>query len=187
MATTAAGRGRSGPSESAQLITAPCEKPPRTMRSSGTGSASRKAREQRHRRVERRRVGRRDPGQRVPVTAARRQPERAARRDAEEPPVGVEQVEEREEVVLVRPAAVEKDERSLWLACGLAPASDELGHARGARGSGSGVSVCSTWARRCSNAGGRISASPRCSGSSSMPNPGPSVASSKRTPLGSRK
>ena len=102
------------------------------------------------------------------MTAARRQAERAAWSDAEEPPVGVEQVEEREEVVLVRSAAVEKDERALRLAGGLAPASDELAHARGARGSGSGVSVCSTWERRCSNAGGRMSASPRCCGSSSI-------------------
>ena len=55
------------------------------------------------------------------------------------------------------------------------------------RGSGSGVRIGSIWERRCSNAGGRISDSPRCSGSSSSENPGPSVAISKRTPLGSRK
>ena len=127
------------------------------------------------------------PRERVPVTSARRELEGAAGRDAEEPPVGVEEIEEREEIVLVRTATVEQDERARRLAGGLAPASDELAHARGARGSGSGVSVCSTWPRRCSNAGGRISASPRCAGSSSTPKPGPSVASSKRTPLGSRK
>ena len=39
-ATIPAGRGRSVPSPSAKLITAPCEKPPSTVRSSGTGSAS---------------------------------------------------------------------------------------------------------------------------------------------------
>ena len=116
-----------------------------------------------------------------------RQPERAARRHAEEPALGVEQVEQREEVVLVRPPAVEEDERSLGLARGLAPARDELRHAPVGRGLGSGVSLFSTSSRRCSKAGGRISASPRCSGSSSIPNPGPSVASSNSTPLGSRK
>ena len=45
----------------------------------------------------------------------------------------------------------------------------------------------STCERRCSKAGGRTSDSPRWSGSSSTEKPGPSVASSKRTPLGSRK
>ena len=39
--------------------------------------------------------------------------------------------------------------------------------------SGSGVSIGSIWARRCSNAGGRMSVSPRCAGSSSIAKPGP--------------
>jgi hypothetical protein len=55
------------------------------------------------------------------------------------------------------------------------------------RGLGSGVRTGSSCARRCSKAGGRTSASPRCSGSSSTAKPGPFVAISKRTPLGSRK
>jgi hypothetical protein len=55
------------------------------------------------------------------------------------------------------------------------------------RGFGSGVSTCSTCSRRCSNAGGSESRSPRCSSCSSAVNPGPSVAISNSTPLGSRK
>jgi hypothetical protein len=39
-ATSAAGRGRSLPSPSAYDITAPCEKPPSTVRSVGTPMAS---------------------------------------------------------------------------------------------------------------------------------------------------
>jgi hypothetical protein len=64
--------------------------------------------------------------------------------------------------------------------------ADQAVRAQG-RGSGIGVRIGSTCSRRCSNAGGRISASPRCSASSSTPKPGPSVAISKSTPLGSRK
>ena len=56
-----------------------------------------------------------------------------------------------------------------------------------ARGFSSGVRTASTCDRRCSNAGGRTNVSPRCSGASSVAKPGPSVAISKRTPLGSRK
>jgi hypothetical protein len=67
------------------------------------------------------------------------------------------------------------------------PCADYDRAAQLARGSGNGVSTGSICARRCSNAGGRISASPRCAGSSSVENPGPSVAISNRTPLGSRK
>ena len=55
------------------------------------------------------------------------------------------------------------------------------------RGFGSGVSSGSTCSRRCSNAGGRESRSPRCSRGSSVVKPGPIVAISNRTPLGSRK
>ncbi len=131
------------------------------------------------------------------MRATRREGERRPRRDAEQAPLRVEQVEQREEVVLVRPAPVQQDERSLGLAVRRAGQSLERpgGTARPydarvaheARVSGSGVSSGSTCARRCSNAGGRISASPRCSWSSSTEKPGPIVAISKRTPLGSRK
>ena len=55
------------------------------------------------------------------------------------------------------------------------------------RRAGSGVSSGSTCSRRCSNAGGSERRSPRCSTGSSVANPGPMVAISKSTPLGSRK
>src|SRR5207253_3068708 len=53
---------------------------------------------------------------RVPVGAARRERERPARRDAEQASPRVEVVEHREEVLLVRAAAVEEDEQSLRVA-----------------------------------------------------------------------
>jgi hypothetical protein len=49
------------------------------------------------------------------VRAAWRQRQRAARGGAREPPLRVEDVEQREQVVLVRAAAVKKDERPLSL------------------------------------------------------------------------
>ena len=88
-------------------------------------------------RPERLGVGRRDPREPVPVRAARRQRERAARRDAEQPPLRIERVEERVEVVLVGAAPVQEDERSLRLA-GCGPLPELKAHARG---SGSGVST----------------------------------------------
>lgn len=125
------------------------------------------------------------------MRAAGRQGERPARGDAEQPPLRVERVEERVEVALVRAPAVEEDERgrtTFWrLRGGLA--DERVDHVRDQepRGSGSGVSVGSIRSRRCSNAGGSESRSPRCSCSSSVAKPGPIVAISKRTPLGSRK
>src|SRR5205085_6255195 len=59
------------------------------------------------------------------------------------------------------------------------PRADDYCASQLSRGSGSGVSTGSICARRCSNAGGRINASPRCAGSSSAEKPGPSVAISK--------
>ena len=53
------------------------------------------------------------PAERVPVASARRQVERPAGGHAEQAPLGVEEIQEREEVVLVRPPAVEEDERSV--------------------------------------------------------------------------
>ena len=54
-----------------------------------------------------------------------------------------------------------------------------------------GSRAASAWPRSaragCSNRGGSTSFSPRCSGSSSVVKPGPSVAISNSTPLGSRK
>ena len=190
-AMIAAGRGLPLPSPSAQLITAPCEKPPRTTCSSGTGSASRNAASGFERGEERLRIGRRDAAEPVPVRAARRQRERAARRDAEQPPSRVERVEERVEVVLVGPAAVQerraprrRRRRGALEVTELARAHD-LAQPPGDRAAASGRARSP--ARRCSKAGGRISASPRWSASSSIEKPGPSVAISNRTPLGSRK
>src|SRR5207247_10458493 len=47
------------------------------------------------------------------------------RRDAEEPAVGVEDVEEREEVVLGRPPAVEEDQRALRVGSRFPDEADE--------------------------------------------------------------
>ena len=55
------------------------------------------------------------------------------------------------------------------------------------RGFLTGLRFGSTSARRCSKSGGSESFSPRCSSGSSTVKPGPIVAISKRTPLGSRK
>ena len=101
----------------------------------------------------------------------------------------VELVEEPEEVVLVGAAAVVEDERALGLARRLANQwTSSLTRASApARGFVTGVRTRSISSRRSSRNGGRISFSPRCSGSSSTPKPGSSVAISNRTPLGSRK
>src|SRR5436853_1957727 len=55
------------------------------------------------------------------------------------------------------------------------------------RGLTTGRRFGSTSSRRCSKSGGSESFSPRLSTGSSTVNPGPSVAISKSTPLGSRK
>src|SRR5207244_6632467 len=55
------------------------------------------------------------------------------------------------------------------------------------RGFSTGVSRASISARLDSSQGGRTRVSPRCSGDSSAANPALNVASSKSTPLGSRK
>jgi hypothetical protein len=64
------------------------------------------------------------------VRAARRQRERPARRDAEQPPLRIEDVEEREQVELVGAAAVEEDEQALRLAGGRPEAVLELRRSR---------------------------------------------------------
>ena len=88
------------------------------------------------------------------MVAAGRELERPARGDAEEPPLGIERVEQRVQVVLVGPAPVEEDERALGLAGGGAnPGFELLGQllaAQAARGFGSGVRAGSTWSRSCS-------------------------------------
>ena len=62
------------------------------------------------------RIGIADPPQRVPVRAPGRERQRAAWRDAEQPALRIEDVEEVEEVELVGAAAVEEDEQPVWLA-----------------------------------------------------------------------
>jgi hypothetical protein len=54
------------------------------------------------------------------VRTARREGQRAAGRDAEQPPLGVEQIEQREEVALVRSAPVEQHEEPCRLTGGRA-------------------------------------------------------------------
>ena len=123
----------------------------------------------------------------VPVRTARRQRQRAARRDAEQPLLRVEDVEEREEVVLVGAAPVEQDEQALPGRPRRRRRCSVSVNAARARTSGSGVSTGSSSSRRCSNAGGSESRSPSDSSGSSVAKPGPIVASSKRMPFGSRK
>jgi hypothetical protein len=50
------------------------------------------------------------------VRSARRKRERAARSDPDQPPPGIENVEQRKEIILVGGPAVQKDERTLGLA-----------------------------------------------------------------------
>jgi KDO2-lipid IV(A) lauroyltransferase len=64
---------------------------------------------------------------------------------------------------------------------------DGLGQGREGVGAASGGSAAAIAPRRASSQGGSTSASPRRSGDSSTAKPGPSVASSKSTPPGSRK
>jgi hypothetical protein len=59
------------------------------------------------------------------VVPSRRQPQRPPGSEAGEPVFGVELVEQTEQVVLVRAAPVEQDERTLGLARGRADAVDE--------------------------------------------------------------
>ena len=61
-----------------------------------------------------------------------------------QPAFGVEHVEEREEVVLVGATPMEEDKRAFCLAV-RRPFAD--GHARAARGFGSGARICSTCSR----------------------------------------
>ena len=84
---------------------------------------------------------------RVPVRSARRQGQRPARAVAVTLALRVEDVEQRKEIVLVRAASVEENERALGLTFGRPFAND---HERASRGFGSGVRICSTCARYCS-------------------------------------
>ena len=88
------------------------------------------------------------------MRAAGRQLERPPGSGAEQPPLGIERVEQRVQVVLVGPAPVEEDERAVGLAGGGAdPRFEQLGQllaAQASRGFGSGVRAGSTWSRSCS-------------------------------------
>ena len=156
------------------------------MRSGGKPSPSSHSPTSAYVREERRGVRVADLAHRVPVRAAGRQAQRPARRDPDEAPLRVEHVEERHEIVLVGPAPVEEDERALGLARRLAHEGRQV-FCHASRGFRSGVSVGSICSRSSSNAGGSESRSPRDSSGSSAVKPGPSVAISNRTPLGSRK
>src|SRR5205814_10286728 len=128
----------------------------------------------------------------VPGRPAGGQRQRRARRRASQAALRIEEVEQGEEVVLVRAPAVEEDERARRISGRRSePVSERVEPAQRAaavsRGFGSGVRSGSTCERRCSKAGGSESRSPRCSIGSSVAKPGPIVAISKRTPLGSRK
>lgn len=101
---------------------------------------------------ERRRVRVADARDDVPVRAARRQRQRAPRREVIEPLLGVELARERDEIVLVGAAAVEEDEGALRLTRRLADERAQLGQRtlQLSRGFGSGVNRGSICARRCS-------------------------------------
>ena len=120
MARIPAGRGRPGPSASAQAITAPWEKPPSTVRSIGTPvrSARPSSQEPSRSNVARKRlgVGVADLLDRVPVVPDRRQLQRAAGEGADEPLARVEDVDQRRQVLLAGAAAVEQDDRAGRLA-----------------------------------------------------------------------
>ena len=85
------------------------------------------------------------------MVAARRQQQRPAWSDAEEPPLGIERIEQWVQVVLVGPAPVEEDERAVGLTgSGTDPGFGQLGQllaAQASRGFGSGVRAGSTWSR----------------------------------------
>jgi hypothetical protein len=76
------------------------------------------------------------------------------RSDAEKPPLGIERVEQRMQIVLVGPAPMEEGERAVGLAGrGANPGFEQLGQllaAQASRGFGSGVNAGSTWSRSCS-------------------------------------
>ena len=114
-----AGRGRPAPRPSAYDITPPCEKPPSTARSCGMSCRASRSSSQppacSYVDSERVAVREADPPHDVPVRPARRQRQRPPRGGAEQAPLGVEHVEQREEVVLVGAAAVEEDERALGI------------------------------------------------------------------------
>ena len=130
MARRPAGRGRPGPSASAHAITAPWEKPPSTVRSIGTpvrsASPSSHEPEPLERRRERLRVRVADLLDHVPVVADRRQLQGPARERADEPLARVEDVEQREQVLLGGAAPVQQHDRAGGVALGRPQLVDEI-------------------------------------------------------------
>ena len=94
--------------------------------------------------VERGRIRVADLAKCIPVRAARRERERPAGGEAEQLAARVEQVEERHEVELVGPAAVQQDERALRLARGGARARVDRHVTRAAPARPRGAPVFST-------------------------------------------
>ena len=172
-----AGRGRARPRTSSP-------RPARSRRSrSSRGAASRRSRPPP--RTPRRtvRVGIADARHDVPVRAARRQRQRRARAEAIQPPLGIQGIQQRHEVELVRAAPVEEDERAFRLACGGALLD---AHARRA-GSAAASASLELLAERLELRRQRQPLAERSRAARPPRSPAPSVAISKSTPLGSRK
>ena len=129
MASSPAGDGRPAASANAYDITDPSEKPPITVRSHGMPVSSAKASSHAVEHLvgphERLPVRKADPLDDVPVKAARRQRQRPARSRAHQPALGVELVQQREQVRLVHTAAVQQHERTLRLPGRWADAVDQ--------------------------------------------------------------
>ena len=101
-------------------------------------------------------VGITDHARGVPVKSPRREREWPLGRESDEAPGGVELVEQRQEVELVGPAAVQQHERALRLAARrtelMLEQSESVAHVlvAPARGFARGVSERSSWLRSCS-------------------------------------
>jgi len=93
---------------------------------------------------ERRRIGIPDAADHVPVRSARGQRKRGARREAEEAASRIDEIEHRDEIELVRTAAVQKDERADGSGRGQTRAVLEDHAGLCVRTSGSGVSTGSS-------------------------------------------
>ena len=102
-------------------MTEPWEKPPSTVRSGAMPCSASRLVEPggylRIGRVEGLGVGIAHLAYGVPVGAAGRERQRAARGGTEQTPIGIEHVEQRKQVVLVRAAPVEEHQRPFRVAC----------------------------------------------------------------------
>ena len=123
-----AGEGRPVARPMENAITAPWEKPPMTVRSHGIPASARRASSHEARiPLDSRKLFRMwkpDRGGEVPACPWRR-PKWPTRRDAEKSLGRVQQVEEREQIVFVRPPPVNENERPGWGAVGGALTGDE--------------------------------------------------------------